>query len=389
MATLLLQVAGGFLGGFLGPVGAAIGTAAGALGGYMIDRALLTSGQHHEGPRLQGARPFTAEEGASLPRVYGAARIGGTLIWATRFEEVSTTKRQGFKGGPKVSEYSYFGNVAFALCEGEIAGIRRIWADGQEVDRTKIELRVYRGTQDQPVDPLIAVKQGEGNAPAYRGVAYVVIERLPLDVYGNRVPQFQFEVLRPLKGVEQEIEAVALIPGSTEYGLATTQIDKQVRDGEAVAANRHVLTAGSDLEAALDELEMLCPKLKTIALVVTWYGDDLRAGSCRVRPAVADGEGSYSEAWSVAGVTRTNAMRVSRHGGGAAYGGTPSDHSVKQAIAAIKARSHHGVSRAGASQQRRQGGCGAHAGQCVLCRRLGLSEAGAALCATGERRRWR
>lgn len=342
MATILLQVAGGFLGGFLGPVGAAIGTAAGALGGYMIDRAWMTGGQTQEGPRLDGARPFTAEEGSSLPRVYGAARIGGTLIWATRFEEVRTTKRQGFKGGPKTAEYSYFANVAFALCEGEIAGVRRIWADGQEVDREKIELRVYKGTQDQAVDPLIAVKQGDGNAPAYRGTAYVVIERLPLDTYGNRVPQFQFEVLRPLTGpeagIEQDIQAVCLIPGSTEYGLATTQVDKELREGEAEAANRHVLHAASDLDAALDELEMLCPRLKNVALVVTWFGDDLRAGMCRIRPAVADGEGSYSKAWSVAGVTRDSATVVSMAGGGSAYGGTPSDASVKEAIAAIKAR---------------------------------------------------
>ena len=33
--------------------------------------------------------------------------------------------------------------------------------------------------------------------PAYRGIAYVVIEDLDLTPYGNRVPQFNFEVFRP------------------------------------------------------------------------------------------------------------------------------------------------------------------------------------------------
>ena len=162
-------------------------------------RTLLRGTQTIEGQRLQGQRPFTAEEGAPLPRVYGAARIGGTLIWATRFEESKQTKRQGGKGGgAKVTEYTYFANVAFALCEGEIAGVRRVWADGREVDQSEIEMRVYRGSETQDPDPLIEAKQGTGNAPAYRGTAYVVLERFPLASYGNRIPQLQFEVLRPV-----------------------------------------------------------------------------------------------------------------------------------------------------------------------------------------------
>jgi len=186
MATILLQAAGAFVGGLLGPAGSAIGAAAGALAGYAVDHALINGTRRIEGPRLSGARPFTAEEGASLARVYGTARIGGTLTWATRFEESRTTKRQGGKGGPRVTEYSYFANVAFALCEGEISGIRRIWADGRELDQTGLEIRVYRGGEDQPADPLVEAKQGAGNAPAYRGVAYVVFERFALAQCGAR-----------------------------------------------------------------------------------------------------------------------------------------------------------------------------------------------------------
>jgi len=92
MATILLQAAGAALGGIFGPVGSAIGAAAGALAGYTIDTALINGTRRIEGPRLTGARPFTAEEGVSLPRVYGAARVGGTMIWATRFEEDRTTR---------------------------------------------------------------------------------------------------------------------------------------------------------------------------------------------------------------------------------------------------------------------------------------------------------
>lgn len=337
MATILLQAAGAYIGGLLGPIGATIGTAAGAVAGYMLDRALITGTQRIEGPRLTGARPFTAEEGVSLPRIYGTARLGGTLIWATRFQEVSETSRQG-KFGPKVTEYSYFANAAFALCEGKVAGIRRVWADGKELDVTTIELRVYNGAEDQLADPLIEAKQGAGNTSAYRGTAYVVVDNLDIGPFGNRLPQLQFEVLRPLGTVPGKIKAVGLIPGATEYGLATSAVEKEIRPGESEAVNRHVLHAGSDIAASLDELQMLCPELEHVALVVSWFGNNLRAGECRIRPAVTTRSGGMSEAWHVAGLDRATADLISTHDGGPAYGGTPSDQSVKQAIAEIRSR---------------------------------------------------
>jgi len=339
MATLLLQAAGTFLGGFLGPIGAIVGRAAGALAGYALDRALISGTQRVEGPRLASARPFTAEEGAPLPRLYGTARLGGTMIWATRFEEARTTRRQGFKGGPKTTEYSYFANVAFALCEGEIAGIRRVWADGRELDTTGIEMRVHRGGEDQAPDPLIEARQGAGNAPAYRGTATVVFERFALAAYGNRIPQFQFEVMRPVGALCQNLRAVALIPGCTEYGLSPVLVTQELRRGETLAENRHVLHAGTDIAASLDELQALCPQLESIALVVTWFGDDLRAEHCRIRPALTEAEKpGLSRPWVVSGISREDAAVVSRHGGGAAFGGTPTDWSVMAAISEIRAR---------------------------------------------------
>jgi hypothetical protein len=339
MATILLQVAGAAIGSLLGPVGSALGAAAGALAGYTIDQALINGTRRIEGPRLTGARPFTAEEGVAIPRVYGTARVGGIMIWATRFDEASSTSRQGGKTGPKVTEYSYFANVAFALCEGEIAGIRRVWVDGREIDRDAIEMRVLRGRETQGVDPLISTKQGAGNAPAYRGTAYVVLERFALADYGNRIPQFQFEVLRPVGSLLRDIRAVSLIPGATEYGLSPSLVTRQRRQGDTEAVNRNVLFGESDLVASLDELQMLCPNLKHVALVVAWFGDDLRAGECRIRPAVTTGNGSgFSKPWVVSGVSRGSAMVVSTHDGGASYGGTPFDRSVMDAIAELKSR---------------------------------------------------
>ena len=91
MATLLLQVAGNALGAALGgPFGAAIGQAVGGIAGAVIDQSLLggSAGTRRvEGPRLTDISGLASSEGAAIPRVYGRARIGGQLIWATRFDE--------------------------------------------------------------------------------------------------------------------------------------------------------------------------------------------------------------------------------------------------------------------------------------------------------------
>jgi len=333
-----LQAAGAWLGGVFGTVGAAVGSAAGALAGYMVDRAILTSNQHYEGSRLNSAHMMVAEEGSPLPRVYGTVRVGGALIWATRFEERSTTTRQGAKGGPKQTAYSYYANVAFALCEGEVAGVRRIWADGRELDLREVNLRIYRGDEDQQPDPLIKAKQGTENAPAYRGIAYVVFERFPLDDFGRRIPQFQFEVLRPSGELRTRIKSVALIPGATEYGLSPTLVTSSSEPGETTAENRHNLHNETDFEASIDELMALCPNLEQVSLVVSWFGTDLRVGDCEIKPKVVRGGGQYSQAWMVSGISREAADTVSLHEGRAAYGGTPSDRSVIDAIKALKVR---------------------------------------------------
>ncbi|MBB5274229.1 hypothetical protein HNR26_000267 [Rhizobium rosettiformans] len=341
MATILLQAAGAALGSVFGPVGAIIGRAAGALAGSVIDRSLLGGTREVNGARLSSARLAGASEGTAIPRLYGTARLGGTLIWATRFEEETVTERTGGKssGGTRTTTYRYYANLALGLCEGPIAGVRRVWADGRELDTAEIEMRVYSGTESQPADPLIAAKQGSGRAPAYRGLAYVVFERLPLDDFGNRIPLLQFEVIRPVGTLEEKIKAVTIIPGATEHGYATTRISDAPREGEKRWLNRNTLFASTDWQASLDELQALCPNLESVALVVAWFGTDLRAGNCRVLPGV---EVSYrreeSRAWGVAGLSRDEAYVVSRHAGGPAYGGSPSDQSLIEAIRDLKAR---------------------------------------------------
>lgn len=342
MATLVLSHAGAALGGLLGPAGAAAGRLIGAAAGSVLDEAVFGTDRRIEGPRLSDLEVQSSTEGQPISRVYGRARLAGQLIWATRFQEVTntTTTGRGGKGGPSATtmDYAYFANFAVALCEGPIARIGRIWADGTLMDRHAITFRVYTGEEDQEADSLILAKQS-GDAPAYRGTAYVVFEGLPLEPFGNRLPQLAFEVFRPLDTIGDQVRAVNLIPGSTEFGYDTLPVSRQVAAGSTQGINVHVERGVSDWTASLDELQALCPNLTWVTLVVAWFGDDLRAGECKIHPKVSDPDTvELGATWSVAGLTRDQADTVTLFEGRPAYGGTPSDGSVIRAIQDLKAR---------------------------------------------------
>jgi len=217
--------------------------------------------------------------------------------------------------------------------------VRRIWADGRELDQSTVNLRIYTGSTSQLPDPLIEAKQGAGRAPAYRGLAYIVFEKLPLAPYGNRIPMLQFEVVRTVGALESQIKAVTLIPGATEHGLAAGRFTDQPSTGSTRILNRHILHRRTDCEASIDELQRLCPNLKSVALVVAWFATDLRAGSCRIMPGVeVANRNAESAPWQVSGVSRANAYRVSQTNGVVNFGGTPNDASVVEAIQDLKAR---------------------------------------------------
>ncbi len=354
MATLVLQTAGAVVGSFLGgPIGAAIGQTVGALAGAAIDRKLFArsgSSRAVEGPRLKSLDGISSTEGAPIPRVYGRARVGGQMIWATRFEEVTSIDRQTTSGGKgsgggssktttTTTSYSYFANFAVGLCEGPIASVRRIWADGKEIDRTLYTIRVHGGQEWQMPDPLIVAKEGADMAPAFRGVAYIVFEKMPLEHFGNRLPQLTFEVLRPVDGLASMVRAIDLIPGAGEFVYSPASRLSALEPGVTRSENRHQLVAGSDWTASIDALQALCPNLRSVALVVSWFGDDLRCNMCTIAPRVEVlTKTMVGTDWQVAGLSRAAARPVSLVNGLPAYGGTPSDDTVLAAIADLKAR---------------------------------------------------
>ncbi|MBA3910607.1 MAG: host specificity protein [Rhodobacter sp.] len=352
MATLLLSAAGaaigaGFGGAVLGLSGAVIGRAIGATLGRVIDQRLLGAGSDPvDVGRIDRLRLTGAGEGAPIGQIWGRMRVGGQVIWATDFSETVRRRRAG-KGAPKpkVNEYSYSVSLAIALCEGEILRVGRIWADGNEISPIDLNLRVYSGSESQLPDPKIEAVEGTGRAPAYRGVAYVVIEDLELGTYGNRVPQFSFEVVRPAQGGAVDpsmtlggaVRGVALIPGTGEYGLATTPVHYAEGIGRNRSANVHSPSGLTDFATSLQHLTEELPAVGSVSVVVSWFGDDLRCSACEIRPKVEqklrDGVGMP---WRAGGISRSEALEVPKVAGASVYGGTPSDASVIQAIRAVR-----------------------------------------------------
>ncbi|WP_338469164.1 hypothetical protein ROLI_028560 [Roseobacter fucihabitans] len=360
MATIVLSAVGAAVGGSIGGTvaglsTAVIGRAVGATIGKVIDQKLLGQGSEVvETGRVDRFRISSVGEGEALAQIYGRMRLGGQVIWASDFLETVNVSGGGGGGGkgspsqPKTQtrSYSYSVNLAVAICEGEITRIGRIWANGEEIAPDDLNLRIYKGGRGQLPDPVIEAVEGTGNVPAYRGTAYVVFENLGLERFGNRIPQFSFEVSRPEQLDEEAadlaltyaIKSVAIIPGTGEYALATTPVHYTSGPGSRWSANVNTPNQKTDFSVSLESLVEDLPNCEAGSLVVSWFGDDLRCGSCSVRPRVEkkqfEGE---NMPWSVAGLTRSSAQAMPTIDGRPVYGGTPTDLSVIQAIQAMHA----------------------------------------------------
>ncbi len=355
MAQLILTAAasaafsGAGIGSFI--VSTVASTAASYAGGY-ADRLIFGPRKRRvEGPRLESFTVQASQEGAPVPRVFGRARIAGQLIWAADFKETTsdTTESSGGKGGRPAAqttyrEYLYSISFAVGLCEGEIDRIGRVWADGKPLDLTDKNMRVYRGDETQNPDALIEAIEGAGNAPAFRGLAYVVFEDLVLKDFGNRIPQLAFEVEKSLRhedagALENTLTAVTMIPGSGEFVYGTTRVLREIEEGVTRAENAHSAPGQTDFTRALDALIDAAPNLAHVSLVVSWFGDSIDAGTCKLRPGVdAATKTTTPYAWKAGGATRADAHLISTLNGVPAYGGTPADRAVIEAIAALKTR---------------------------------------------------
>lgn len=279
MATLLLTAVGTAIGG---PVGGAIG----GLLGQALDSRVLFAPKGRQGPRLTELQVQTSSYGTQIPQIFGSMRIAGCVIWATDLHE-SSARSGGGKGQPSVTSYSYSVSFAVALSGRAITDVGRIWADGKLLRgaagdfKSATGFRLYRGGEDQPVDPLIAAAEGASAAPAHRGIAYAVFEDFLLADYGNRIPSLTFEVIADAAPVAIGDIAVALADGVlTGAGRGMTLDGFSAYGDSARAVVEVVAGAGGAWFASADRTLALASADDAVAAEVRDAGV---GGSCRQR----------------------------------------------------------------------------------------------------------
>ncbi|KQP34309.1 hypothetical protein ASF27_01740 [Methylobacterium sp. Leaf102] len=355
MSTLVLTYAGQAIGTAIGgPIGGMIGGTIGAAAGSAADRSLFGSRpkpQINTGPRLSDLYVTASTEGAAVARVFGRVRVSGQIVWATKLKEeqdVERVKTSGGKGAPSQKAfnvtYRYSVSFAVALCEGVLTSVGTVYADGKAIKLSDYNVRVYLGTEIQNPDPKIEAVEGAGNAPAYRGVAYLVFEDLPLAGFGNRVPVITAEVTRRPPSVsdrpslEDIATAVTMIPSMGEFVYATNAI---MATSLGAVNGQNTISGGVDILKALDQLATDAPNCRHVSLVVAWQGTDVRLEECRIVPKVETQSKETNVPWQAGGVVRADAEVVSLDEDGIPLlGGAPSDLSVVEAIQALKARGY-------------------------------------------------
>ncbi len=105
MATLVLRSAGAAIGTALGgPLGGILGGALGAVGGAVVDGLLIRAlTPRRSTPQLSTLPITNAAENAVLHKVWGRMRLGGNVIWCSRFDTYTTKEATGSGKGSLLS----------------------------------------------------------------------------------------------------------------------------------------------------------------------------------------------------------------------------------------------------------------------------------------------
>lgn len=166
---------------------------------------------------LEPKETATNERARPVPYLAGTRKLGLTWLgpaYNQRVEEVSEEQGGGGgKGTPEATDqvvgHNYFADVAGLLCLGAVDQLLEVWMDDEQVWRGNVRragaahsatvtieergnLRIYWGTETQPVDSILAAF----NHPAYRGQCYVVCEQLFFGQDKTQAPNVTLVVAR-------------------------------------------------------------------------------------------------------------------------------------------------------------------------------------------------
>jgi hypothetical protein len=359
------------LGSFLGSIGGGIGK---YFGGGILSSICRYAGKHFGDylekkwfHRSKTVHKFTnikdsfyiskAEYGRAIPLVFGRMRVPGQIIWADRITEKrnTTSVSKYFKQANttlerQTTELEYFASFAMAICEGEITDIGRVWCNDENIDLSRYNFRLYKGDEEQLPDQLIAAKSKDPT-PAYRGLAYIVFENLPLAEFNDIIPNLSFEVnrkpnVKQESSVEDLVESIIMIPGSGEYVYDTIIQEKNVLAPfgtimSKTKMNSHNHYNIADSVYSLNQLQTTCENIKWVSPVVCWFGNSINADHCLIRPGVEFKAKnlSYSETWRVGKYNRQSAYEITKdEHNNPVYGGSVNDKSVLRYLSEIKNR---------------------------------------------------
>lgn len=265
----------------------------------------------------------------------GGMKTAGTVIWCKEPRKVVTTEKKGGKGAPKqtVETITYYTDLAILFARGR-QRLKKLWAnadlivdldagvsdstglidpgavDTDPLDQTApphsggifgglitqayqtgaisgsigaggASMRWYVGDYDQLPDALIEGDVGAGNAPAFRGYAYLVIENFDISKYGG-VPTFlatmeNMDIVTLEDIANQFCERVGIEPQDKDFSVFGSQSVRGLIVQNPTAPRQTMEIAGSPYQAQF--FETVDAQLTGVFLggasVVTIDDDDL------------------------------------------------------------------------------------------------------------------
>ncbi|QJC27691.1 hypothetical protein ANPL_03105 [Anaplasma platys] len=304
----------------------------------------------HESTLGENHLPPSSTYGKTIPKVYGTGKVDGSVIWSLpiRYSRQKVVSTSG-KGGKRKEKTSTSCSVtlAIAICSGPINRLSKIWANGKPVALDELRYRLYLGTENQEPDRKIL--ESEEHAPAYRGLAYLVVEELPLQSYNDTIPHFSFEVTaytgKSLRNhVTQKILEIHTVGfGAWAYDTniqtripITTVNGKEIPFGEATKINGK--GKSSYAIQGLDQLQSTLPNVQWIAVSVHWFASVPDIKHCILKPGTVRNAGfrMASDSWQVANYTAATACEISATSLDTWPGETPSDTSLNRYIEKLK-----------------------------------------------------
>lgn len=238
----VLPIVGGIIGAMVGAP--QIGFMIGSLIGNAVDPQVI------KGPSIGDGQTQTSREGVARPIIYGTASVSGNIIDRSQIYKSIKRTRQSKGGGPVTEEERMHLTYAIRICEGPIKSVLRIWEDeklvydiranGSQVkaaenEKYKKKFRLYTGDEEQQPDPELEVIHGVGNAPSYRGTAYIVFPRNDVTDRRGSIPNYRFEVAALGIGTG----APAIVGGSHVYAGAPGSM---IRSGGVPSGGSPVIT---------------------------------------------------------------------------------------------------------------------------------------------------